>query len=218
MHLIQIAGVTPFTTIDYPGSLSAVLFCQGCPWRCGYCHNPQLQPLQKGLLNWRGILSFLKERRGFLDAVVFSGGEPTMQKHLPEAVQDVKRMGYKVGLHTAGIIPGGLKQILPLIDWVGMDIKAPFEKYETITKVPRSGQAARQCAQAIIDAGVDYEFRTTFDSKILSSEDLDQLSQQLVQMGAKCYALQRCRPGVGEAWDPSLIEQLRKRFERFLIR
>ena len=90
----RIGGFVPFSATDYPDHLSAVVFCQGCPWRCGYCHNVHLQPATNATeLAWNSILSFLERRRGLLDAVVFSGGEPTLQHALAGAMRAVKALG-----------------------------------------------------------------------------------------------------------------------------
>jgi len=129
--MLEIGGLLPFTTIDYPGKLAAVIFCQGCPWRCGYCHNQHLIPAMSGAaVHWPEIVALLRNRCGLLDAVVFSGGEPTMQAGLPGAISAVRVMGFKVGLHTAGPYPDRLGECLPHLDWVGMDLKAPFDEYE----------------------------------------------------------------------------------------
>lgn len=229
MPVIPLAGLVPFTTLDYPGALAAVLFSQGCPWRCGYCQNSHLQPLEKGSISWGDVMAFLLKRKGLLDAVVFSGGEPTLHKDLASCMRQVKEMGYKIGLHTAGIFPQLLKPILSLIDWVGMDIKAPFEDYEKITKVPKTGEKARQSAELILASGVGYEFRTTVHPKLLTIEDLNRLTSQLVQIGAKHFVLQRFRsrgcsddqltkPPFDEAWSESFLLKLGGQFESFLVR
>jgi anaerobic ribonucleoside-triphosphate reductase activating protein len=226
---MRIGGIVPFTTIDYPGALAAVLFCQGCPWRCHYCHNPQLQTCsKKSPYEWPHIISFLKMRQGFIDAIVLSGGEPTEQKDLVQAVQEIRSLGYKVGLHTAGMHSEALKAVLPLIDWVGMDIKAPFEDYERITRVPHSGQAAKISAGHILNCGAAYEFRTTVHPSLLSRDDLIRMAQQLAAMGVKHYVLQPFRAqGCENAdlatsyrhpWDNALIAQFQKLFQTFLIR
>jgi len=104
--MLKIGGVIPFTTIDYPGHLAAVLFCQGCPWRCGYCHNQELlDETAPAKFSWDEVLAFLERRRELLDAVVFSGGEPTMQPGLLQAIGTVKSMGFLAGLHTGGAFP-----------------------------------------------------------------------------------------------------------------
>ncbi|MFI0376333.1 MAG: radical SAM protein [Candidatus Thiodiazotropha sp.] len=101
---LRVGGLTPMTTIDFPGHLAAVVFCQGCPMRCHYCHNPELLPRRNdNQPSWKAILEFLSARIGLLDGVVFSGGEPTLQRSIGQAVRDIKSLGYRVGLHTAGI-------------------------------------------------------------------------------------------------------------------
>ena len=132
---IPVAGVVPLTTVDYPGRLALVVFTQGCPWRCGYCHNTDLLPIgQPTSWRWQQVCDLLDERRGFLQAVVFSGGEPTLHKNLATAMKDVRKKNLLVGLHTAGIFPDRLVRLLPWLNWVGLDIKAPFDKrYVKIT-------------------------------------------------------------------------------------
>ena len=155
MEKLHIGGLTPFSATDYPGCFAAVVFCQGCPWRCGYCHNPHLiPPHSQGEICWTDVMHFLRRRIGILDAVVFSGGEPTLQQGIAEAMQEVRNLGFLVGLHSAGAYPAQLKKLLPLLDWVGLDIKAPFADYEKITGVPGSGVPARECAQFLIESGV----------------------------------------------------------------
>ncbi len=174
--MLEIGGILPFTTIDYPGKLAAVLFCQGCPWRCGYCHNRHLiPPTGEESIPWHAIVSLLSNRRGLLDAVVFSGGEPTMQAGLPEAIWAVRTMGFQTGLHTAGPYPERLRECLPHLDWVGMDIKAPFDEYEQITHAPGSGESARQSAELLRQSGIPHQFRTTLDPFLASGDRIDRM-------------------------------------------
>jgi anaerobic ribonucleoside-triphosphate reductase activating protein len=215
MLVIQLSGLTPCTTIDYPGALAAVLFCQGCPWRCGYCHNPHLQPIAKGTLIWSEVLAFLKERIGLIDAVVFSGGEPTLQRQLKQAIEQVKQLGFKIGLHTAGVHPALLTPILPLLDWIGMDIKAPFDQYERITNNPNSGSRAKQSAEAVIAQAASYEFRTTVHPDYLTQEDLDRLTLQLSALGGKHFILQEARPLL---WDEFFLAKIKQRFTSCFVR
>jgi pyruvate formate lyase activating enzyme len=159
--MLRIGGVTPLSASDYPGKLAAVLFCQGCVWRCGYCHNTHLLPKEaEKSVAWSEVMAFLRRRRGLLDAVVFSGGEPTLQPSLGEAMREVKSLGYLVGLHTAGIVPRRLQHVLPLVDWVSMDIKAPFDEHERVTKVAGSGERARHSMELLLASGVPCEFHT----------------------------------------------------------
>ena len=124
---MRVGGFVPFTSTDYPGALAAVVFCQGCPWRCGYCHNPHLVPARgEGERGFDGILEWLENRRGLLDAVVFSGGEPTAQAALDEAMDAVRARGFKIGLHTGGAYPRRLAALFRHVDWIGFDVKAPI--------------------------------------------------------------------------------------------
>src|SRR5690625_4687982 len=159
---LKVGGVVPFTTTDYPDHLSVAVFVQGCPWRCGSCHNTHVQPRTPHCpVVWETVMQLLTRRIGLLDGVVFSGGEPTMDPGLPSAIEIVRALGYKVGLHTGGTHPRRLAQILPLLDWVGMDIKANFNHYERITQVHGSGSPAQASLQALLASGIAFECRTT---------------------------------------------------------
>jgi pyruvate formate lyase activating enzyme len=159
--VLRVGGLTRCSATDYPGKLAAVVYCQGCAWRCGYCHNPELQSARGAReIPWADVVSFLERRRGLLDAVVFSGGEPTQQPGLAAAMRQVREMGFLVGLHTAGIVPWRLEKVLPLADWVAMDAKAPFADHEQVTGVRGSGERARLSADLLRASGVACEFHT----------------------------------------------------------
>lgn len=182
--MLEIGGLLPFTTIDYPGSLAAVLFCQGCPWMCGYCHNRHLIPKVSGAaVPQLEIVALLRSRCGLLDAVVFSGGEPTMQAGLPDAIRAIRDMGFKVGLHTAGAYPDRLGECLPILDWVGMDLKAPFDEYEQITGVLGSGDAARQSAELLRLSGIPHQFRTTLDPFLECNGRIETMQRLVMDWG-----------------------------------
>ncbi|HDN27361.1 MAG TPA: anaerobic ribonucleoside-triphosphate reductase activating protein [Thioploca sp.] len=190
---LSIGGLTPFTTIDFPKHLAAVIFCQGCAWRCRYCYNTHLLDSRaKPTLSWDKVDAFLQRRLGLLDAVVFSGGEPTLQKGLLEAVQRVHNLGFKVGLHTAGMNSNMLANVLPYLDWVGFDIKAPFARYATITGVSSSGKQPEKSARLVLESGVAYEFRTTVHPQLLNESDLLKLATSLADLGVQQYVLQDC--------------------------
>jgi len=192
---LQVGGFVPFTTVDYPGHLAAVVFCQGCAWRCRYCHNPHLQPFEGGCWSWGNILSLLAERRNFLEAVVFSGGEPTAQACLPAAMRDVKGLGFKIGLHTAGIFPDLLAGVLPLVDWVGLDVKAPFdERYDRITQRKCSFEAPAESLRLLLASGVNYELRTTVHPGLLTPADIAEIMSSLESLGASPTKIQPFRP------------------------
>lgn len=172
-----------------------MLFCQGCPWRCRYCHNPHLQPFGAGDWEWSAVEEFLESRRGLLDAVVFSGGEPTAQPALAGAIRTARRLGFDVGLHTAGIFPGRLRRVLPLVSWVGLDIKAPFDaRYDGITRRQASWCAARTALDEVQAAGVDYELRTTVHPALLDGAAREDIERELARRGAAPTRWQEFRP------------------------
>ncbi len=191
---LRVGGLTPLSATDWPGQLAAVVFCQGCPWRCGYCHNPDLIPAQSDSeIAWAEVLGFLKRRQGLLDGVVFSGGEPTLQAALPEAMREVRALGYKIGLHTGGMYPKRLAAMLPLTDWVGMDVKAPFSDYARITGVKESGAPVQESLDLLLASGVAHEIRTTVHPALLADEEVVELARDLAGHGVKRYAVQAFR-------------------------
>ncbi len=221
-------GLTRLSTCDWPGQLVATVFCQGCAWDCAYCHNPGLRPARTpaqgpGCVPWAKVLGFLSGRRGLLDAVVFSGGEPTLQPALLEAVAEVRRLGFLVGLHTAGMNPETLEQLLGSIEWVGFDVKAPFADYARVTGVRHSGARALASLRSLLSSGVEYEVRTTWHPDLLSLEDLYRLKEELRSLGVAHYVIQRyrsqgARPLLPEVSEfPSLFAGSGD-FQRFEIR
>src|SRR5690606_23306393 len=117
---------------------------------------PHLQPRTAASpLDWTDIMAFMRRRVGLIDGVVFSGGEPTMDPGLDQAIRQARSLGYRIGLHTGGTHPRRLAQVLPLLDWVGLDIKTGFEHYERVTQVAGSGAPARASLQAVLDSGVN---------------------------------------------------------------
>ena len=122
---LAIAGLVPLSSVDWPDHLVATVFCQGCPWRCPYCQNAAiLDPRTPGILPWLDVEELLVRRRGLLDGVVFTGGEALRQAAIVPAMERVREFGLGVGLHTAGAYPHRLAEVLDLVDWVGLDIKA----------------------------------------------------------------------------------------------
>lgn len=214
------------TTIDYPEHLSAVVFCQGCPWRCSYCYNTHLLPTKKrGVLSWGEVIQFLETRCGLLDAVVFSGGEPTAQPALLPAVQQVKSMGFLVALHTAGIYPSLLKKLIPFLDWVGLDVKAPFRQYANITNIEGSGKRVEESLHILLENHVTFECRTTVHWGLLSKGVLAELAENLCELGVKNYSVQSCLATgslqacpLSDTENLPLWEHLRPMFPVFTVR
>ncbi|MCF6313814.1 MAG: anaerobic ribonucleoside-triphosphate reductase activating protein [Verrucomicrobiales bacterium] len=221
---LKVAGLTALTTIDFPGQLAAVVFCQGCPWRCPYCHNPNLLPnTGSDSLPWQQVTSFMNDRRGLLDGIVFSGGEPTSQTALLQAILEMKQLGFSVGLHTAGPYPDRLSKVLAHLDWIALDIKAPFDSYDKITGALHSGEKAKQSALLILESGLPYEFRTTVHPNLIDERSLLILARNLQQMGVENFALQDFRPTsalpkVEEPLSAHVIKAIGAMFPQFLVR
>ncbi len=204
---LRVGGLTALTTLDYPGELAAVVFCQGCPWRCRYCQNGELLPARhRDLIPWSRVRDLLDRRQGILDAVVFSGGEPTLQRSLPAAMAEVKALGFKVGLHTAGAYPQRLRLALPYLDWVGLDIKALAEDYPAVTGIDRSGERAWESLKLLLGADVGLEVRTTPMPGLDSADYLHRLTQRLADAGVRDHVLQWCH--TERSLDPGLRTQI----------
>ncbi|HOX55292.1 MAG TPA: anaerobic ribonucleoside-triphosphate reductase activating protein [Candidatus Paceibacterota bacterium] len=195
-ELLPVAGVSPLTTVDFPSRLALTVFTQGCPWRCGYCHNAALRPLdQPTSWRWRRVCELLEERRGFLEAVVFSGGEPTLHRGLEAALRTVRGKDLLTGLHTAGVFPDRLRLLLPWIDWVGLDVKAPLDKrYAQLTGDGQSAAKVLASLELLRAAGVPLQLRTTVGPGALSEQAFDELRRQLRALGAPEPIRQEVRP------------------------
>lgn len=191
-HLL-IGGITPFSTVDWPGKLACVAFLAGCPWRCPYCQNHALQSFGAATLDERDLYGFLEARHGLLDGVVFSGGEPLAQAATIDAMRHVRELGFQVGLHTCGCYPGRLADALPLVDWVGLDVKAPWDAYERVARVAATGELVRRSLELILESGVDMEARTTWHPHLLSPEDIATIGHDLAGRGVRTWAIQAYR-------------------------
>jgi pyruvate formate lyase activating enzyme len=212
---MRIGGLQKHSFIDYPGKISCVLFLAGCNFSCPYCHNPQLVDVSGVAgepLTIEDFLAFLEERRGLLEGVVISGGEPTLHRDLPDLCRRIKYMGYAVKLDTNGSRPQMLRRLITenLVDYLAMDIKMELDRYV--------GGVARQCdTGAIIDSlellmasGIDHEFRTTCVKPLVTAESIACIAR-LIQ-GSRLYALQPfkasrlLRPDYFNGLDPSYSE------------
>jgi pyruvate formate lyase activating enzyme len=210
---LRIGGLSRLSSCDWLGELVATVFCQGCGWRCAYCHNAGLQPACEGSIAWSEVHAFLASRVGLLDGVVFSGGEPLLQSSLIAAVTEVRALGFKVGLHTSGAVPSRLAAVLPDIDWVGFDIKAPFVDYPRITGSPSSGADAEMALRDLLASGKPREIRTTVHPRLISGDALVRLGHDLVGFGISQWVLQPYRvfPGATlnpENYDPAVVAAL----------
>jgi len=190
---IPIAGIQAMTTIDFPGRIAAVFFTSGCPWNCRYCHNPALRNGGAAdIISTDDIDSFLRERQGFIDGIVMSGGEPTLHIGLPDFLRYIRSFGYTTAIHTNGYYPRRLKNILmsELVDYVALDVKAPPKLYDRVTGSRDACVAVSRSIKHILSSGVDYEFRTTWHPDILSEDELLDTVRVVASVGAKRYFLQ----------------------------
>ena len=192
---MKIGGLIKFTLIDYPGHVAAVVFTQGCNFRCRYCHNPELvypHLLQESMPK-DDVLSFLRKRKGTLEGVVITGGEPTLHLGLIDFMAEIKALGYKIKLDTNGTKPKVLQEAIErqLVDFVAMDLKAPLEKYSLITGVEFDPKIIQKSMDMIVASGLPYEFRTTYDKEVLTDEDIQAISDSVQ---GKNYRVQECLP------------------------
>lgn len=187
-----IAGLEKLSLIDYPEHLSAIVFTQGCNFRCHYCYNPMLvvpQKADKGKYGQEGspyiseesLFSFLKERQGKLSGVVITGGEPTLHKDLPGFIERIKKLGYDVKLDTNGTNPKLLKSLIAdkLIDYIAMDLKAPISSYKEVVNVDLDFLNIEKSAKMIRESGLDYEFRTTVAPQLINKAKIEEMAKFL---------------------------------------
>jgi pyruvate formate lyase activating enzyme len=195
---LAIARFRSRTADEWPSRLAASICLQGCPWECTTCVEPALQDsTAEGAISWATVMTALRRRRTVLDAVVFTGGEPTRQPGLADAMTQVRALGYSVGLMTAGAYPGRLAEVLPLVDWVGIDIKAPAAAYDTVTGQGVSAARAWKSLALLRDSGVDYEVTVTVDATVHSREHVLAMVRDIIRSGAHAPVLQQARPAPG---------------------
>ena len=201
---VKIGGLQKLTLIDYPGKIACTVFLAGCDYRCPWCYNPELvlpEEIEKSPeISEKDFFNFLRERKGLLEGVCITGGEPTLNKDLPEFCQKIKKMGYSIKLDTNGSNPEMLKNLInkKLVNYVAMDIKAPQEKYkEAIGFKKRSFPYLLDRINESIDilkqGKIDYEFRSTMIPGLLGKEDIIEIVKWIGP--AKKYCLQNFKTG-----------------------
>ena len=205
---MRIGGLHRFSLIDYPGKMAAVVFTQGCNFRCGYCHNAQLvcperysEPLDES-----SVLEFLESRKGKLEGVVVTGGEPTVQPGLLDFLARIKAVPFAVKLDTNGSHPDVLASVLSanLVDFIAMDIKTSPLNYEKAIGAKIDLERIRASIDLISKSGVPHHFRTTLVRTHCSPKDVKEI-RQLIGPGAK-YVLQTFIPSAG-IMDPDLLTE-----------
>ena len=190
---MDIHGLQKLTLLDYPGHTACTVFTAACNWRCPFCHNASLvlRPSEQPVIPEEEFFSFLRKRRGLLDGVAVTGGEPTLQKDLPDFLRKVKDEGFAVKLDTNGTHPAMLRAILEagLADYVAMDIKAGRGNYSAVTGTLRPGLDAVEESVALLrQSGTAHEFRTTVVRELHSDEDFIDIAAWLA--GEERYFLQ----------------------------
>lgn len=206
---MNIGGFQPLSLLDYPGKPCSIIFTQGCVFRCSYCHNPDLIPLESvNLLDERHVLEFLEKRKKIVDAVCITGGEPTIQKGLLDMMKTLKEKGLAVKLDTNGIRPAVVEDIIEeeLVDYIAMDIKAPWERYSEVSKNLTTPiiEACKESMRIIQESGVDHEFRTTIAPGVHTEEDFTTMAGYLKSGGI--YYIQKIR--FEKTLDPDLVRDM----------
>jgi pyruvate formate lyase activating enzyme len=188
-----LGGLQKFSLVDYPGKTCAILFTRGCNFRCPYCHNPELVwPEQYAPeISLEGVLDFLRQRRGLLEAVTLTGGEPTLQADLPAVARAIKEMGFALKLDSNGSRPDMLRELIEagLVDYVAMDVKAPLSQYARVCGADVSVELIRESVALLLRGRVAYEFRTTVDRALLDEQDLLEIGEMI--RGAGKFYLQK---------------------------
>ncbi|MCS4531587.1 anaerobic ribonucleoside-triphosphate reductase activating protein [Corynebacterium sp. ES2794-CONJ1] len=185
---LPVAGIIPFSATDWPGNITLTVFTQGCPLRCVYCHNPNLQPLTRGALSFDTALDQAATRRALLDGIVISGGEPTLSSGLGPAIAKAHQEGFAVGLHTCGYSPAAIRRLLQspdsTPDWVGLDIKALPDDMEYVIQRPAHiGNRCWESMHLFDEAGVDMQVRTTIFADSPLEHHLSTLAEKVEGYG-----------------------------------
>lgn len=189
---MDFVGIDKFSLLDYDENVSVVIFAPTCNYRCPFCHNGDSVLGSNFSIPFEDILSFLKSRVGLIDAVVVSGGEPTLMNDLEEKIEKIKELGFKIKLDTNGTNPDVLNKLLRknLINYVAMDIKNSEDKYaETVGVTNPLMDKIKQSISIIMNSGIDYEFRTTLVAEYHTKESIEEMGQLI--KGAKKLFLQK---------------------------
>ena len=208
---MNIAGFQRLTLIDYPGKIAATVFTTGCNFRCPFCHNPELVigsgiGASQGEIMEKDFFKFLKMRKGKLEGVCITGGEPTIQPDLLDFMREVKKAGFLVKLDSNGTRPDILKKAIDqkLVDFIAMDIKNHLDKYDKTTNSKSDKERVRLSVELIRNSGLNYEFRTTVVPGLHTENDFLKIARWL--SGSKSYWLQRFRHS--KLIDPTLPEKI----------
>ncbi len=209
---MKLGGLQETSLLDYPGKICAIVWTVGCNFRCPFCYNLDMVYGNVELLPLDHVYSFLDKRKGKLDALSITGGEPLIHEDIAQFIQMVKSKGYLVKVDTNGTFPDRLERLLDadLIDYVSMDVKAPAEKYEKLAGVHVDTDAISKSIKVIMKKAVDYEFKTTMVPGLLDKADVTKISYLI--KGSKRYYLQQFKSDI-EVIDRDLLSRV-KPFEK----
>ena len=193
---MNIGGLQKTSLLDYPDNISAIIWTIGCNFRCPFCYNKDLVLGKVGVIPEEEVLSFLEKRKGMLEGLVISGGEPLMQNDIVQFAEKVKKLGYLIKIDTNGMYPEKLKELIDkkLVDYIAMDVKAPKKKYDKLTDVKTDIKKIEKSIEIIRNSAPDYEFKTTFVPELLAKEDILSIAKWL--KGSKRFYLQQFRNDV----------------------
>ena len=195
---MKIGSLNKTSLLDYPTKLAAIIGAQGCNMHCPWCHNSYLIPYEftkhSQIIKEEDFFSFLDQRKDFLDGVVITGGEPTIQSDLPEFCENVKKMGMAVKIDTNGTNPKLLNCLLKneLVDYIAMDIKTDLDQYNQLFKENIDVNEITMSIDLIMSSDTSYEFRTTCVSPFVTTNNIDRIGRLI--KGAKSLFLQKCNP------------------------
>jgi len=191
---MKIAGLRNLSLVDFPGQLAATVFVQGCNFRCGYCHNPELIEPGEGTIGEKEVLDRICRRNKIIEAVVITGGEPTIFPDLGDFARDIKEKGFKVKLDTNGANPYNLEGLFRKwsVDYVALDIKTSLDKYHLVTDNKNIREVILKSIYLIMLSTVPYEMRTTCVPGVVDESDIEKIGEMV--KGAKKFCLQQFRP------------------------
>jgi len=188
---MKIAGLQKLSLVDFDGHITATIFASGCNFACPFCHNSRLVHNTEEELDLKDILVFLQKRKNMLDAVCISGGEPTLYQDLPDIIKEIKSLGYLIKLDTNGTNPEMIEYLHKnhLIDYIAMDIKNSYEKYELTAGKCVNIENIKKSIKYIMTSSIDYEFRTTLVKSHHNIDDIKNIGKMI--KNAKKYYLQK---------------------------
>ena len=215
--MVEIRGLEKFSSRDFPGHISSTVFLGGCTFRCPFCHNAELvlRPESYPVLSMDLFLSYLDSRKGWLEGVCVTGGEPLLSEDLEDLVRVVRERGLLVKLDTNGALPGRLERLVGqgLLDWIAMDVKAPLERYSEVAGVAVRTEDIARSAEIVRSSGLKYLFRTTVVPRLVGREDVRRIGAWLE--GADLFQLQQFVPH--DTIDPAWLDVRPYPKEEFVI-